>query len=60
MAALRNHDSCGFCFEVHVKKGSAFCTDLENKMALALGKVQSPLPDNEVPEDAPPVLVGKR
>jgi len=61
LTAIQNHDSCSSCFEVHAKKGSTFCTELENKMSLALDTVvQSHLLDTEVPEDAPPVLVGKR
>ena len=63
LTAIQNHGGCNLCFEVHTKKGSTFCTELESKMALALDTVRGPLGpllDNEVYEGAPPVLVGKR
>ena len=35
---LHNHD-CFFCLEVHLKNGSTFCTELENKLAEGRNKV---------------------
>jgi hypothetical protein len=38
-AALRNHGSCLFCLEVHLKNGSTFCTELRDKLMQARDKV---------------------
>jgi hypothetical protein len=53
MTAIQGHTSCSFCSEVHVKKGLAFCMELENKMALALDETQKSFFD-EVPKDGQP------
>ena len=39
VTALRNHSTCNFCSGVHMRNGSTFCTELENKLALARDKV---------------------
>jgi hypothetical protein len=37
--ALQTHVSCNSCMLVHIKNGSTFCTELENKLAQAGEKV---------------------
>ena len=37
--ALQNHGNCTFCMGVHIKNGSTFCAELENKLAQARDKV---------------------
>jgi hypothetical protein len=37
--ALHNHATCNFCSGVHMRNGSTFCTQLENKFADARDKV---------------------
>jgi hypothetical protein len=37
--ALQNHATCVFCLGVHLRNGSTFCADLENKLAEARDKV---------------------
>ena len=39
LKALQTHLDCKFCLGVHASKGSAFCTELENKLAQARDKV---------------------
>jgi hypothetical protein len=42
-AALQDHANCNFCMGVHVKNGSTYCVELENKFAQACGKVLNSL-----------------
>jgi hypothetical protein len=37
--ALQTHASCNSCMLVHIKNGSAFCAELENKLAQSAEKV---------------------
>ena len=37
--ALQTHASCNSCMLVHIKNGSTFCTELENKLAQVREKV---------------------
>jgi hypothetical protein len=39
IAALQNHGNCYFCLSVHLRNGSIFCTELENKLVEARDKV---------------------
>ncbi|KAF8472310.1 hypothetical protein DFH94DRAFT_655574 [Russula ochroleuca] len=38
LAALQNHATCNFCTVVHIRNGSTFCAELENKLAQALAR----------------------
>ena len=40
LTALQTHEDCHFCFRVHVKNGSTFSAQLENKMAQARSKAE--------------------
>jgi hypothetical protein len=42
ITALQGHSTCNFCLKVHLSNGSAFCTELENKLAQARNKVPIP------------------
>jgi hypothetical protein len=37
--ALQNHGNCYSCWEVHIRNGSTFCAELENRLAQACNKV---------------------
>jgi hypothetical protein len=37
--ALQSHEDCNFCSRTHIRHGSTFCAELENKLAQALHKV---------------------
>ena len=37
--ALQNHGNCYFCLGVHIRHGSTFCAELENKLTEARDKV---------------------
>ena len=37
--ALQNHATCNFCSVVHIRNGSTFCAELENKLRQARNKV---------------------
>jgi hypothetical protein len=37
--ALQDHATCNFCSGVHIRNGSTFCAELENKIAQACNKV---------------------
>jgi hypothetical protein len=37
--ALQNHGNCYFCMWVHIRNGSTFCAELENKLTEARDKV---------------------
>jgi BTB/POZ domain len=39
MTAIQSHDKCNFCLRMHAKEGSAFCAELESKLASARDKV---------------------
>ena len=39
LKALQGHANCSFCLGVHIREGSKFCTELENKLAHARDKV---------------------
>ena len=39
LKALQTHLDCKFCLGVHALKGSAFCTELQNKLMQARDKV---------------------
>ena len=39
ITTLQNHGNCYFCLGVHLKNGSTFCTELENKLTEAQDKV---------------------
>ena len=39
LTALQSHVNCNFCFGVHVRNGSTFSAELENKLAEARNKV---------------------
>jgi hypothetical protein len=41
--ALQTHLDCKFCVAVHVKKGFAYCAELEKKLEQARNKVSLPL-----------------
>ena len=38
-SALQDHASCNFCLGVHMRNGSAFCSELEDRLAHARNKV---------------------
>ncbi|KAF8472307.1 hypothetical protein DFH94DRAFT_696019 [Russula ochroleuca] len=40
VTALQNHGNCTFCMGVHIKNGSTFCAELENKLARVRDKVR--------------------
>ena len=39
LKALQNHAACNFCSGVHIRNGSTFCVELENKLLQARDKV---------------------
>jgi hypothetical protein len=41
LKALQNHAHCNYCLKVHIKRSSAFCAELEDKLAQARDKVPS-------------------
>lgn len=47
--ALQTHLDCKFCVAVHVKKGFAYCAELEKKLELARNKVSLPFYFSRVP-----------
>jgi hypothetical protein len=42
LAAFQNHVHCSFCSGVHLRNGSTFCTELENKLVQARDEVTIP------------------
>ena len=41
--ALQSHSNCSFCSGTHIRHGSSFCAELENKLAQTRDKVIGPL-----------------
>jgi hypothetical protein len=56
-AALQNHATCNFCSVVHIRNGSTFCAELENKLSQARDNVTYFL-YFQVPRDL--LFVGRR
>lgn len=48
-AALQSHENCDFCLRTHIRHGSTFCAELEDKLVQALDKVTYSLYFSSIP-----------
>ena len=53
LTALQSHGNCNFCLKTHIRHGSTFCAELENKLAQALDKVTRLLQLSSIPRFTP-------
>jgi len=47
--ALQDHGNCYFCLNVHMRNGSTFCAELENKLAEVRDEVAFSVPSRTAP-----------